>query len=121
MRMGLPIVFSERFLRDEPQKVEDYIQEGLKHRPTPEGAAGQMKALSFFNVKSRLSEITCPVLVIAGTEDKMMPPENSRLLADGIPGARLYMVKGAGHAFHVERSDEVNKGADGILQGVIPF
>jgi pimeloyl-ACP methyl ester carboxylesterase len=108
VRLNLPIVFSERFLQEQPQKVEDYIKTGLKYRPTPEGAAGQMKALSFFNVKKRLGEIRCPVLVIAGTEDKMMPPENARLLADGIPGAEIYMVEGAGHAFNVERPDEVN-------------
>jgi pimeloyl-ACP methyl ester carboxylesterase len=39
----------------------------------------------------------------------MMPPDNSRLLAEGIPGAELYMVEGAGHSFFFEKPDEVNR------------
>jgi pimeloyl-ACP methyl ester carboxylesterase len=108
IRRNLPIMFSEQFLRKESQKIEDHVKMALKFRPTPEGAEGQMKALSFFNVQKRLSEIKCPVLIIAGTQDKMMPPENAGLLADGIPGAEIHMVEGAGHAFNVEKPDEVN-------------
>jgi pimeloyl-ACP methyl ester carboxylesterase len=39
----------------------------------------------------------------------MMPPENSRLLAEGIAGAELYIVKGAGHSFFLEKPEEVNR------------
>jgi pimeloyl-ACP methyl ester carboxylesterase len=49
------------------------------------------------------------VLVITGIEDRMMPSENSRLLAEAIPGARLHMVEGAGHAFYQEKPEEVNR------------
>ena len=108
VRMNLPIMFSDKFIREEPQKIEDHVRMALKYRPTPEGAMGQMKALSFFNVKKRLGDIKCPVLVIAGTQDRMMPPENVDLLADGIPGAERYMVEGAGHGFNIEKPDEVN-------------
>ena len=74
-----------------------------------------MAALSLFNVKRRLGEIRCPVLVITGSEDRMMPPENSRLLAGGIPGAELYMVEGAGHCFFFEQPDEVNRVLTGFF------
>ena len=65
--------------------------------------------MSFFNVKRRLGEIRCPVLVMTGDEDQMMPPENARLLAEGISGAELYIVKGAGHSFFLESSGEVSR------------
>ena len=109
IRASLPIMYSERFIRENPEKIEELVAFSLRHQPTLKGTQGQMKALSFFNVKKRLGEIRCPVLVIAGDEDRMMPPENSRLLAEGIPGAELYIVKGAGHGFHVEKPDEVNR------------
>jgi pimeloyl-ACP methyl ester carboxylesterase len=38
----------------------------------------------------------------------MMPPENSRLLAEGIAGAEHYVVDGTGHSFFLEKPDEVN-------------
>ncbi len=75
----------------------------------PEGAAGQMGALSVFNVKKRLGEIRCPVLAITGSEDRMMPPENSRLLAEGIQGVEHYLVEEAGHSFFYEKPGEVNR------------
>ncbi len=109
IRQRVPIVFSDRFIKEEPRKVEEYMKLSLRHFPSPEGAAGQFKALSVFNVKRRLGEIRNPVLVITGSEDRMMPPENSRLLAEGIQGAGLHLVQGAGHMFFLERPDEVNR------------
>jgi len=108
-RKRVPVIFSERFIRDEPERVEEFVRLSLQYLPSPEGAAGQMGALSVFNVKRRLGEISCPVLVITGSEDRMMPPDNSRLLAEGIPGAELYTVEGTGHSFFLEKPDEVNR------------
>jgi pimeloyl-ACP methyl ester carboxylesterase len=37
----------------------------------------------------------------------MMPPDNSRLLSDGIAGAKLCMIEGAGHSFFHEEPHQV--------------
>jgi pimeloyl-ACP methyl ester carboxylesterase len=108
-RKRLPIIFSDRFMREQPEKIEEFIQFSLKYQPKPQGAAGQMQALSFFNVKRRLGEISRPVLIITGDEDRMMPPGNAQLLAEGINGAELYIIKGAGHGFYQEKPEEVNR------------
>lgn len=108
VRMRVPILFGERFLKEEPARLEAWVQMAIRHAPTPQGAAGQMRALARFNVRERLGEIRCPVLVITGSEDRMMDPRNSRLLAERIPGARLYVIEGAGHLFFEERPQEVN-------------
>lgn len=50
-----------------------------------------------WSVVDRLGEIHLPTLVIAGSEDPVCPPECQRELADGIPGARLVLIDGAGH------------------------
>jgi len=109
VRTRLPVVLSDRFIREEPEKVEEFVRLSVRHWPTPRGAAGQMAALSVFNVKRRLGEIRRPVLAITGSDDRMMPPENSRLLAEGIQGASHYEVDGAGHSFFFEKPDEVNR------------
>lgn len=109
IRKRLPIVMSKQFILKEPERVEEFVLSSMQHLPTPEGAAGQMRALSVFNVKRRLEEIGCPVLVITGSEDSMMPPDNSKLLAEGITGSELCMVEGAGHSFFFEKPDEVNR------------
>jgi pimeloyl-ACP methyl ester carboxylesterase len=43
-----------------------------------------------------LGAVTTPTLVVCGTHDRVVPPVNSRLLAERIPGASLVMIPG-GH------------------------
>ncbi len=109
VRHWVPLMFSERFMREEPDRLQEFIRFSIRNWPAPEGAAGQIGALSVFNVRRRLGEIRCPVLAITGSEDRMMPPVNARLLAEGIAGAEHYEVEGAGHGFFIEKPDEVNR------------
>lgn len=54
-----------------------------------------------FDVRDRLAEITCPVLVIGSEDDRVIPPESSRELAAGLVHAascELHMYDGYGHA-----------------------
>jgi len=54
-----------------------------------------------------LSAITAPVLVIAGSQDKMTSPKLARAVQAAIPGARLASIEGSGHALMAERPDAV--------------
>jgi pimeloyl-ACP methyl ester carboxylesterase len=49
--------------------------------------------------RHRLSSISAPTFIAAGAEDVVIPPANSRLLADAIVGARFELYGGGGHAF----------------------
>jgi pimeloyl-ACP methyl ester carboxylesterase len=49
-----------------------------------------------------------PVTVVVGERDRLIPSRLGTELAEGIPGARLAMVPGAGHAVMMERPDVVN-------------
>jgi len=63
-----------------------------------ESAARQAEALfSWSGSYDRLPHIRSPALVITGIEDVVIPPANSRTLADRIPGSRLVEISGAGH------------------------
>ncbi len=77
------------------------------HETTSEAvAAQQAEALfSWVGTWERLPAIRSPTLVITGTEDVVIPPENSRILADRIPGARLEAIPGAGHGLMYQCPD----------------
>lgn len=47
----------------------------------------------------RAQAITAPTLTADGTADELDPLVNSRTLARQVPGARLVLYPGAGHAF----------------------
>ena len=51
------------------------------------------------DVLGRLCEIGQPTLVLTGMEDVLIPPQNSRLIAERIPHARLIEYADAGHGF----------------------
>ena len=53
----------------------------------------------------RLPGIRNPVLVITGTGDAVIPPENARILAGRIAGARLAEIPGAGHGLQYQCPD----------------
>jgi len=49
--------------------------------------------------------IPCPVLVLAGAEDRAIPPSQQRKIAAVIPHARYEEIEGAGHVVYLERPD----------------
>jgi 3-oxoadipate enol-lactonase len=77
--------------------------------PIPQRSlALQAAALRGHDTASRLEQIQMPTLVITGTEDRLIPPENSRLLAERIRGAILKKLPG-GHVFMFEYPDAFNR------------
>ena len=57
------------------------------------------------NVYDELASISCPTLVIGGTDDRIVSGEASREIAERIPGCRLYMYPGLGHGLYEEAPD----------------
>lgn len=79
-----------------------------QNRPAPpadpvraEGARKQLEARKGHDTWDRLGAIACPTLVAGGRYDGIAPPENSRRLAEAIPGAELQLYEG-GHLFFVQ-------------------
>ncbi|EFQ35322.1 hypothetical protein CGRA01v4_13388 [Colletotrichum graminicola] len=61
----------------------------------------------YFDYTAQLPEITAKTLVVVGDKDWICPPENSKLIAERIPGAKLYQVEGANHGVHAEKPELV--------------
>ncbi|WP_433234150.1 3-oxoadipate enol-lactonase [Actinomadura nitritigenes] len=76
----------------------------------PEGYAGCCDALASFDATAALGDIAAPTLVIAGAQDGPTPPRgHADRLAEGIPGAELVVVDGAGHLANAERPERVTE------------
>jgi 3-oxoadipate enol-lactonase/4-carboxymuconolactone decarboxylase len=73
----------------------------------PESYALACDALAAFDVRDRLGEITQPVLVVAGSDDKPTPPADGKLIADGVREGRLVVLDDVGHLAPAERPETV--------------
>jgi len=74
-----------------------------------DGMWDQLRAVFGHNTFDRLHLIKARTLVIAGAEDRIVPPHTSEVLAGKIPNARLIMVKGGSHVLTVEMTSRFNR------------
>jgi pimeloyl-ACP methyl ester carboxylesterase len=73
------------------------------------GTREQFEAILGHDILEQLPEIQAPTLVIAGTQDRIVNPKSSDVLAGAIPGAKLVKVEGGSHAFFMSRRGRFNK------------
>jgi 3-oxoadipate enol-lactonase len=73
------------------------------------GYLGCMEAILKHDVSARLSSVTTPALVVAGTDDLATPPEANWQIATTIPGADYAEIAGGRHFLNVEFEQEFNR------------
>ncbi|HEX6023277.1 MAG TPA: alpha/beta fold hydrolase [Solirubrobacter sp.] len=64
----------------------------------------------------QLASINVPVLLIHGSEDRIVPLEHGLTLLRALPDARMHIFGGCGHATPLERTDEFNELVRNFLQ-----
>lgn len=66
----------------------------------------------------RLPEITCPVLVMQGAEDTLLPLDVAKKFNDNLPNSELAVINEAGHMPMIEKPVETVEIVKGFLDGV---
>jgi poly(3-hydroxyalkanoate) depolymerase len=84
--------------------------------PSLRGYLAQLYAISFWTGLPWLWRLPQPTLVLAGDDDPIVPLVNGRILARCIPNARLYVVRGGGHLFLLERPARMAAVVAGFLE-----
>lgn len=69
------------------------------------------------DITPRLGRIGCGTLVLVAERDILKHSGFARVIAAGIPGARLETIPGAGHAVAIERPDTVRVLVEAFLEG----
>jgi 3-oxoadipate enol-lactonase len=59
-----------------------------------------------FDSRSRLAEIACPTLIVAGSDDPAVPLHHARMLHDGIRGSQLVVIEGGRHTLIWTHDDQ---------------
>ena len=82
----------------DPSRAARTFERGLN----PAGVGRQLRAvLASGSRKERLHHLKIPTLVIHGTVDPLVRPEGGKDTAASIPGAKLLMIEGMGHALPI--------------------
>jgi len=76
---------------------------------------GGLDLLRDTDLRSRLADVQCPVLVLGGDSDPVVPAAAMQTLADGLPRAELKVLPGVGHLPLLSHPDEVLPLISGFL------
>jgi 3-oxoadipate enol-lactonase len=115
----LPWWVSHEFFRDSGRT--SWLMWLLAQNPYAQKLDGfqrQLRAVAKHDAAARLSEIRCPVLILSGVDDHIMPPRFALELKRLIPHAVLQQVPGVGHALPLENPVLFNSSLQQFLSGL---
>ena len=118
LQVMLPTVFNEEFIARELPKLIQVFSGALQYGFSMEAILGQVAAVMGHRATERLHQIKARTLVITGDADLLIPPANSRVLAENIPNAKLVTIPGGSHGFNFETPERFNREVLDFLAGV---
>jgi pimeloyl-ACP methyl ester carboxylesterase len=92
-RQGLGLLDAARFMAPDffPVLVKDALRAG------PRTMLNAILAIQRANLTPALKVLDMPILIVWGENDRLLPVESGRKLAELLPQARFQVVAGAGH------------------------
>lgn len=88
-----------------PDPTRALVREWIADQPAEAIAAAALGMAERPDSSADLATIDVPTLVITSDLDALIPADVTATIADGVPGARLESIEGAGHLSNVERPD----------------
>lgn len=114
MRQTVDLLYPEEYRENNPEIMEEAVRR-LMIAPIPLDAyMRQLQAASQFDSYDGLQNIKAPTIVLTGKKDILLPWENSKILAERIPGAKLVTFEESGHGMLSQNAEE-------FVQAVIEF
>ncbi|HEX9080290.1 MAG TPA: alpha/beta fold hydrolase [Desulfuromonadaceae bacterium] len=111
------LLFAPATLAGNPALVDEVL--GWVNATDPIGAAGGLIAMrDRKDYGALLGTISQPALVIGADQDRASPLGNSRLIAEGLPNARLCILQGGGHMVNLEQPEGFNRAILEFLAGL---
>jgi 3-oxoadipate enol-lactonase len=98
-------LFSSDFAAQNPSLVKDFVENRVAAAAAALGAATQ--SLRGFDIRQQLPRLRCPVFIMHGTADRVIPVQSADEIKATLPHAELVREEGAGHILPVERPDDV--------------
>ena len=114
----MKIMFGDKFLTDPDRKEEkiEWTNELLKNNKSITLAVtGVIERKAIFQ---ELKNITCPTLILVGTQDIGTTPEKAEFIHSKIKNSKLKYIEGGGHTSCIEEPERYNIEIDYFLNQI---
>jgi len=102
------ILFPPEYIESHADFIVENWQQISQHPTDRQAFMNQLMAIATWpGTYDRLPTLTVPTLVVHGTADVLVPPENGSLLAEQIPGAKLVTFDNCGHGLPAQEPEAV--------------
>jgi 3-oxoadipate enol-lactonase len=102
--------FRQGYLENNPERFHEFLERRLEYPTPPMCWSAQNGACILFLEKGvDVSKIHQPALVIHGTDDRVLPFENGKILAEALPNATFVPFEGGGHLTFLEEPEKFAK------------
>lgn len=112
--VAIPFVYASTTPRE---RIDEDFRVRMEIPTTPEGYTNQVLGVTGWGgAYERLGTIKVPTLVLHGTADRLVDPDNAKVLADAIPDAELVLLEGASHVFFTDQPEASAKAIVSFLE-----
>jgi 3-oxoadipate enol-lactonase len=102
-----PALYASATIADRPERMRQDLKRRIEDGTSPITVYAQMGAIGGHDVRARLHELGgVPTLVLHGLEDRLVPAERGRELAELVPGSRLELIPSCGHLLTTDAEQE---------------
>jgi pimeloyl-ACP methyl ester carboxylesterase len=108
LRKDMDIYFSDGFIRNHPEKVQEFIGISLQYYQPADAFLRQFAACRKHDTADRFGDIRVPVLIATGDDDPLVPSANSMMMKELLPGAKLCVFPERRHCFFIEDAEHFN-------------
>jgi pimeloyl-ACP methyl ester carboxylesterase len=121
MQRRMSRYFGQKFRKSSPLLIEMMVKNMLKANTEPQAqgrSRAQYDATVGYDGVLSLSLISCPTLVLTGSEDEIIPPGNADALCRLIPQAKKVVFPEMGHLLLIEDPENFVAQVRTFLEGV---
>ena len=107
---------TDEFIEENPEAYRYYHRVTMAN-PTPGYTyKHQAAAIDGEDTWAGLADIRMPTMFITGTSDRLVPCENSEIMAKQVTGAELVMLQDKRHGFYIEAMESTRTSIDDFIK-----
>lgn len=109
LQKNMDIFFSDDYVTGSPEAIAEFSEISMRHYQPADAFFRQYEACRMHDTCSRLNRVAQPALIMTGDDDPLVPPENSYILKELLPHARLSVYPKGRHCFFMEFAGRFNE------------